>query len=84
MWTADEDDINHEELSCVRNAWQQTTYRANEAQEQWGDRVHYQLEKGFARVVRVSFPSMCYQHSAASTVRSLLVLPKRLVALVAL
>ncbi len=52
-WNADEGDVNHEELACVKNAWQQATRRANEAQELWGERVHYQLEKGFAKVVRV-------------------------------
>lgn len=61
----------------MRNAWQQATQGADEAQELWGERVLYQLEKGFARVVRVSVPSMWYQCSAASNVRSLMVLPKR-------
>ena len=37
----------------MRDAWQQASDRANEAQELWGERVLYQLEKGFANLVRV-------------------------------
>ena len=66
---SDESDVNHEELACVRNAWQQATDRASEAQELWGPRVHHHFEKDFAQVVRVGNPPLRHQRSAANTVK---------------
>ena len=51
---ADEDDINHEELDCMREAWQDATDRASSAQELWNPSLLQQLNSCFAQIVRVS------------------------------
>ena len=51
---ADEDDINHEELDCMREAWQDATDRASSAQELWTPSLLQQLSSCFAQIVRVS------------------------------
>lgn len=68
---SDAEDVNCEELACVRDAWQQANDRATEAQELWGERVLYQLEKGVAKVVRVRtssmfWPALCSMHEVAN------------------
>ena len=54
QWLSDEADVNDEELACVRMAWQQATERAIDAQMLWGPGVSSELEREFAKVVRVS------------------------------
>ena len=52
----DDEDVNHEQLACIRDVWQQATDRASEAQELWGLATLQTFENGFAQIVRVRHP----------------------------
>ncbi|CAK0787781.1 hypothetical protein CVIRNUC_011003 [Coccomyxa viridis] len=53
----DEADINHEELDCMREAWQDATDRASSAQELWTPSLLQQLSSCFAQIVREQTPT---------------------------